>query len=281
MRNPTHAISFGLLGILLAATTGCRLTPRIPRAEDGTLAYRAAQLDYEVSGADCILPLDSGRAPERVDLADFSDEPSVATDRKTWSVARLAIRYPHPEGRRDQARAVLKLAGHSLPEPTGPGSMIGRVAQVARNSYDRLRGRAALAFDREIHVDVPRARLDELLTELGTNGYFEEQTRPNGGTKLSAKVGWTSIAKSWTTEPAFDKFITHVYHAANLQPADANTDVQPASASTDAKTDNVDDAEIDEDLARDIRLVTDGPPAPRSRLPWPRKRSTTSPGPAE
>jgi hypothetical protein len=143
----------------------------------------------------------------------------------SWSTACLTIAYPHPDDLPGMARATLVLSqtdSHELPKPP---TIRERIAQSlnrrATAEQDACKGSSAHASssgpDDEIWVlDFPKQQLDLLLADLQASGFFENQTRPNGGALLQIAVDRGRTQKTWTPEPRLDDVVSRVFREGML-----------------------------------------------------------------
>jgi hypothetical protein len=182
--------------LALGSSIGCKLPARFARTDSGALKYERANIVYDVNGQQRPLPL--GAASIKPVGYDHPESPSQNGE-VNWASAKLSIQYPHPDGNRDLARAILRLSGK-------PAS-----------ATDAKSAKSDVMADDEIWVlDFPRQQLDLLLGDLAGSGFFEEQQRQEPGTHLDVQVDWGRTRKTWTPEPRLDHFVSRVYNEGRL-----------------------------------------------------------------
>lgn len=203
-----------LVGLCVAGS-GCRLAGRTASAPVDV--YQDVRIVYDLSGQYRDLPIDCGGA-RPTDLSLVGHE-APTTPIERWTSAKLAIEYPHPEGKPDFARATLRLSGHvSKPRPV-TSSDSGRLMTSVPDVFSDTEGDLPLtsARDDEVWVlDFPRAQLDLLVGDLKTCGFFESQLRPDPGTRLEVVIDRARTAKNWTPEPRLDDFVARVHREGHL-----------------------------------------------------------------
>ena len=198
LRTPLAArrLLWSLALLVLGTSIGCKLPARFARTDSGALKYERANIVYEVNGKQRPLPLGSASIKP---VGYDHPEPASQNGEINWAAAKLSIQYPHPDGNRDLARAILRLSGK-------PAS-----------ATDAKPAKSEAVADDEIWVlDFPRQQLDLLLSDLAGSGFFEEQQRQEPGTHLDVQVDWGRTRKTWTAEPRLDHFVSRVYNEGRL-----------------------------------------------------------------
>lgn len=207
-----------VLAILACAFVGCRTGGRLAVTETGAPQYNQVNLVYELNGESRDIPLEAGG------VAPASYSAASAKPGERWTLARLSIQYPHPDGMPGMARATLRLSGHTSNE-RGRGTeasapLVGRLWELPElfstaPESDQLTLTAAR--DDEVWVlDFPKPQLDLLLADLGKSGFFESQTRTDAGTRLEVAIDRGKTTKPWTPEPRLDDFIARVHSEGRL-----------------------------------------------------------------
>lgn len=146
----------------------------------------------------------------------------------SWAKAELRIECPHPDGRPDHARVTLHFApvecgqecaakswAHQIEERAG-FRQIRRATFRERWYYDSPQVNSTSETFAEL--DLPKAELDRILTEIASHGYFAEQRQTiDSESLLEVRLNrrWTS--KRWSFEPTLDALITRVYEQGTQQ----------------------------------------------------------------
>lgn len=197
--------------VLLA---GCRFSykVRVAEAPGGAPKYQQMHLVYELNGQFRNMPL-----ADKLAQAGYSQEPDT-TKRDRWSLARLAIQYPHPDGSTQMARATLRLSSDA-PQPAAP-PLIGKLHELGEVFAQKPGDgdmKLSMVQDDEIWVlDFPKQQLDLLISDLSRGGFFEEQFRTQHGTRLEVQLDDGRTDKSWTPEPRLDDFVNRVHSEGRL-----------------------------------------------------------------
>jgi hypothetical protein len=183
----------GLALLMLGTSIGCKLPARFAHTESGALKYERANIVYDVNGQQRPIPLGA----TSIKPVGY-DQPMQRSDNGevNWASAKLSIQYPHPDGDRELARAILRLSGKPVS------------TQITKSD--------AVAGDEIWVLDFPRQQLDLLLSDLAGSGFFEEQQRQEPGTHLDVQVDWGRTRKPWTPEPRLDHFVARVYNEGRL-----------------------------------------------------------------
>ncbi len=208
-------------GVALAvAMPGCRLpdfvSARLPhRPHRETPPYNMAHFVYEMDGRFRTIPLDD----DRLTQAAYEAGPLVGDKRsERWTVARLTIHYPHPDGVPNLARATLRLSGRHRDGLAASPAALDEPGLIDDSDESSPRpAHVSPACDDEIWVlDVPRQQVDELIDELKRAGYFTPQQRTQPGTQLEVEVDRVHSVKAWTPEPRLDDFVSRVRNEGTL-----------------------------------------------------------------
>lgn len=191
---------------------GCRSSHKVSEAPADAPKYRQMNLVYELNGQFRNMPL-----ADKLSQASFATGPETVK-RDRWSLARLAIEYPHPDGSKQMARATLRLSSDA--PPPAPPPLIGKLHELGEVFAQKPEAgdlKLSSVQDDEIWVlDFPKQQLDLLLADLSHGGFFEEQFRTQHGTRLEVQMDDGRTDKSWTPEPRLDDFINRVHTEGRL-----------------------------------------------------------------
>ena len=219
MRTPAICCCACLAAIVIVS--GCALPQRLRQADNGSPQYDRVEIVYHVQNGQFSAPT---RTLEQAGMDESSA--SKPDSSGSWSTACLTIAYPHPDEIPGMARATLVLSQTDSPALPKPPTIRERIAQSLNRlatsaEPDACKGSSAHARssgpDDEIWVlDFPKQQLDLLLADLAGSGFFENQTRPNGGALLQIAVDRGRTQKTWTPEPRLDDVVSRVFREGML-----------------------------------------------------------------
>ncbi|HUY87782.1 MAG TPA: hypothetical protein VMV10_03515 [Pirellulales bacterium] len=207
-----------LAAALAAAALGCEsMNPRTVQIDAASGRYHSAQLTYE---------LDTGRLSQpvqtaRIQAQQVSYQQLPSTPLPDRSLARLSVKYPHPQGKADFALAeVVIVSDHpKVKSATSAGkSAFERFASsFAEAMNDILPGMTYGDGVREAWaLDIPKEQLDDLVGHLANSGYFQYGPAPTPGVDVFTQLNGRTISKHWRQVPELDAFIERVRHEGSL-----------------------------------------------------------------
>jgi hypothetical protein len=213
-----------LMALLLLAP-GCAVPYKVECTETGAPQYRKVEINYELDHSCSAL---ASKSLQPIQTASATSLDDAAGDQPNWSRARLHVQCPLSDEQPNLARATLTLSrGDVLPIDSGPTRkqrlrramhrIISRRETAGKDSATQTILQASgdaseLHGNEEVRVfDFHRQQFDLLLIGLANCGFFDQQTRPNGGAHLDIKINRGRTAKSWAPEPRLDDLVTRTY----------------------------------------------------------------------
>ncbi len=193
--------------------------------QDGLANYEQASISYDIS-RNCGTLLNSDATASVNDtgisqVAYLNDQdPAVMTEasappctRCIWKTAQLSIQYPHPDSMLGMAQATLRLSAQApaLEPNADPALQFAgpkpRACPVSRNFCN----------DELWVMDLPKAELDQLLTTLSGEGFFDDSALASAGPHLDVSINRMHTAKTWSRTPRLDQFVSRVYAEGRLR----------------------------------------------------------------
>ncbi|MCC7423304.1 MAG: hypothetical protein IT428_23760 [Planctomycetaceae bacterium] len=150
------------------------------------------------------------------------NEMPEANPATTCQRAELHVMWPHPECQPGMARAIIRLWHRGQPEPVHrPKLAMGRSygkflhamdrrVVIPEEMPERCEQKPQAIAPSIYTLDFARSELDLILPDLVCAGYFTDQWRPNGGTRLIIQIDDKRYQKEWTCEPRLDDLLTRV-----------------------------------------------------------------------
>ncbi len=203
---------------VLVLTAGCEsLQPRTVRIDSTIGMYQMAKLTYRI---------DAGKLSEPVNVANIKGK-QVSYEQKPSgpyadrSIARLAIEYPHPGGKPGFALAEVIVEARKPPAATPP-SKKSTWRRLADDMHQMLtqNGLPGVKMADGIYeawsLDLPRADLDGVISQLSQTGYFHLAGNPSPGVNVSCKIDGQRCDKQWGHVIALDELVERVRNEGQL-----------------------------------------------------------------
>jgi hypothetical protein len=225
-RNYANAYATAtMLAALCLCSVGCRLPNRVMLDDNGRPDYQTAMISYELDGTQRQLPLGDGEATEVKTVGYTVDgtapplQPKVESE-SIWKTARLSIEYPHPELQLGMARATLRLSAHV--GTGGTASLSEDKPSLADQLLDKFGwdsndSALELCNDELWVLDLPKSQLDQFLTDLSSDGFFEADLSYETAANLEVDADFGRTSKNWAPQPKLDQLITQVYREGRLR----------------------------------------------------------------
>ncbi len=190
----------GAVLVLICATiAGCAVPHRVQMTRAGGVQYERVRIDYKLRESQARFVSFGDDDIRLVGVPEPREKYSTADD---WFVSDLTVEYPADESRLDLARATLSIHEKDSTLPGGEPKII------------------------RMTFDFPKQQLDLLLVDLAHSGFFESQSRPNGGVELKVAIDRGHNAKPWTREARLDDLADRVYHEGTVTPVEQNDELQ-------------------------------------------------------
>lgn len=200
---------------LAVALSGCSaLQPQSLRIDSAAGMYRGVTLTYRVDSGQLSEPL----TVARIAAHQVTQESVPSSSYPDRSVARLSIRFPHPDGKAGYALAELVVVSRAPPK-----------SQVKKAAWQQwVDGFAATARDilpgmklsDDVHeawaMDVAKSDLDRVIMALEQSGYFANPSKAGVGVELAVRVDNFQANKNWTREPALDILMERIRQEGRL-----------------------------------------------------------------
>lgn len=214
-----------VIAALCLCAIGCRLPNRVMLDDNGRPDYQSAMISYELDGSQCKLPLGARESGEIKTVAytveaESSQSKASGEADSIWKSARLSIEYPHPDLREGVARATLRLSAHSGTLETA--SQTEKKPSLADQLFNKF-GWDSTASEQELCndelwvLDLPKSQLDQFLTDLSSDGFFESNLPYETAASLEVQADFGRTSKRWAPQPKLDQLITRVYREGRLR----------------------------------------------------------------
>jgi hypothetical protein len=237
VRRPLRSLaSIALLAILVVLSVpGCTWNEKIKLASNGAPEYQNLQISYDLASAPEIRHLDPPSSVERTSHVELASNEATPQSARPWSRRRvhLELQYPFPGVHPSFARATLRIVtdtkkrqeekpfawglpegfqGSSVtysqhspsgmsaakpkkPEPTEP-------APLSAEDQDDL-----ISTEEVLYIDLPKAELDEVLTELAKADFFKAPSNPDAEAHLVVTFNKGQCEKVWAREDHLDRLV--------------------------------------------------------------------------
>lgn len=165
---------------VVATMSGCQTPQKLQVTQSGAPKFERFRADYRFEQADRLLVRNFDASSETVAafeaLLHRADKSGIATvaARSTWSIARLELECPHPNGDEDLALLTLTLTNRH-----GPNAVIHQDAR---------------------QLTTTRSQIELLIGDLARQGYFDQQSENSGEAQLAVQIDRGRIDRSWVSD---------------------------------------------------------------------------------
>ncbi|HWB07928.1 MAG TPA: hypothetical protein VG826_01700 [Pirellulales bacterium] len=200
---------------VLCASPGCSvLQPQSMRIDSAASAYQGVTITYRVDSGQLSEPLTVARiAGQQVTQQSVPSSPYP-----DHSVARLSIRYPHPDGKAEYALAELVVETRTPPNAQIKKSTWQQwVDTFAATARDILPGVKLSDDVREAWaMDIAKNDLDRVVAGMSQSGYFVNPPKASPGVELAARIDGFQANKRWSREPELDVLMERIRQEGQL-----------------------------------------------------------------
>ncbi len=220
------------------ACAGCSvLQPQSMRIDSATAAYQGVTITYRVDGGQLNEPL----TVARIDGQQVTQQSVPSSPYPDRSVARLSIRYPHPDGKADSALAELVIETRKPPGAQAKKSTWQQwVDSFAATARDVLPG---VRLSDDVHeawaMDIAKSDLDRVIAGMQESGYLVNPSKATLGVELAAHIDNFQANKRWSREPELDVLMDRVRQKGQLvsyvHPVESNRASTFVAAGTPAR----------------------------------------------
>lgn len=199
------------------ALGGCTiLPPSTVRIESVAGMYQRVSINYRVDGGQLSEPLTVARisgqkvTQERLPSSPYPDH----------SLARLSIRYPHPDGKAGYALGELVIESRTPPNAEAQAKKafwqqwVDAAASTARDIIPGVK--PADGVYEAWAMDIAKGDLDRVIAGLSQSGYFVNPSKTAVGVELAARLDSFEAHKHWTREPELDNLMQRVQREGRL-----------------------------------------------------------------
>ncbi len=183
--------------LALAMAVGCRSTSRQAEPLDALAAgYDKAHLEYKIDAGKLNVPIELARIEGQA--VSYDHQGSLPLPEQ--AIGTLTVDYPHPEKHIGFAKARLEIRSQDAAklhaaETSSKRSWLWGTAWLRRKTTAPADEASTVVEVWE--VDIPRAELDQALTQLNRQGYFVKDVDGRGGVELAIKIGPREASKRW------------------------------------------------------------------------------------
>jgi hypothetical protein len=200
---------------LAVALLGCSaLQPRSVRIDSAAGTYQGVTLTYRLDGGQLSEPLTVARIAGH----QVTQESVPSSPYPDHSVARLSIRYPHPDGKAGYALAELVVATRTPPNAQAKKAAWQQwIDSFAATARDILPG---VKLSDDVHeawaMDISKGDLDRVIAGMVQSGYFANPSKASVGVELAARIDNFQANKQWSREPELDILMERIRQEGRL-----------------------------------------------------------------
>lgn len=170
--------------------------------ESGAVSYERVDIDYQRRDSQERFVSFRNRDIRLVGEPDPTATPPEPGD---WTVDNLKVKFPVGTSQPNLAQAILTIHQKRSTDSAQPPKSV------------------------RMTLDFPKQQLDLLLVDLARSGFFDDQSRPDGGVQLTVAIDRGHGAKAWTREARLDDLADRVYHEGEVLPVEQDAATQSRS----------------------------------------------------
>jgi hypothetical protein len=179
-RSTRRQLLVKLSWTVVAMLSGCQTPQKLQVTQSGVPKFDRFRAEYRFEQADQLLVRNFDASSETVAAfkarqreADKSRIVTVATG-SSWSIARLELECPHPNGDEDLALLTLTLSDRH-----GPNAVM----------HQDIR-----------QLTTTRSKIELLIGDLARQGYFDQQPGNSGQTQLAVQIDRGRTDRNWVSD---------------------------------------------------------------------------------